>query len=260
MPMYIAQMLNSPLIEKYSLKSLQNIISIGAKFPTELRRKIEMYLSASCKINDNYGCSERASIMMEISEGKVIPFYNVEIKIIDECGNSLGPNQNGQICVRKNMAWSGYYGNQEATEDVYDKAGEWYKTGDMGNFDEDGYFHFVERIKDIIRLEIIDISPAEIEEIILQIPDITQCCVFGIPDELKFNILGALVIKKDGSGVTEEDVEKFVIAKAPDYISIAFTGGSYFADSFPLTSSGKIIRKEVAVIGKKLYEAKKLKK
>lgn len=254
MPMFIAQMLNSPLIESCSLKSLETIISIGAKFPIELRRRIERFLSRSCKISDNYGCSERGSIMMEIDYGKKIPFFNVEIKVIDECGNNLEPNQSGQICVRKNCPWSGYFGNKDATEDVYERSGNWYKTGDMGNFDENGYFHFVERIKDIIRLEMVDISPVELEEIILQLPDVAQVCVIGIPDQYKFNIAGALIMKKLGSKIVEEDIERYVAEKVPEYMHLE--GGAYFVDSLPLTSSGKVIRRDATAIGIKLYETR----
>ncbi|KAL5278267.1 hypothetical protein ACFFRR_003109 [Megaselia abdita] len=251
MPMFVAQMLSSPLIEKLSLKSLTSIFSMGAKLPIEMRRRIEKYLSKSCKIMDNYGNSERSSIMMEVSEGKSIPFFNVEIKIIDEKGQNLSCNQNGEICVRKDSIWSGYFGNKEATDEVYDLNENWYKTEDMGYFDENGYFHFVERIKDIIRLDIVDISPVELEEIILQMDNVAQVCVFGIPHELKSSIVGALVIKKSESKITEKDIEKFVAEKAPDYMHLE--GGAYLVDSLPLTSTGKIIRKDATAIGIKKY-------
>lgn len=252
MPMFIAQMLHSPSIEKCSLESLQSVVSIGAKFHGELRHRLAKHLSKSCKISDNFGCSERGSIMMELSEHKVIPFYNVEIKIIDEYGNSLDANQDGQVCVRKDSPWSGYFGDQEATDEVYDRSENWYKTGDLGHFDEKGYFYFVDRIKDIIRLEMFDISPAELENIILGMPDVAEVCVFGIPHEFKFNIAGALVIKKSEGQITEKDVERHVAKKAPEYMHLE--GGAYFVDGFPLTSTGKIIRRKVSEIGANLYE------
>lgn len=254
MPMFVAQMLNSSLIDTCSLRSLKSVISIGAKFPKELRRRLEKHISKTYKISDNFGCSERGSIMMEIDEDKVIPFYNVEIKIIDDFGNSLEPNKNGQVCVRKHSPWAGYYGDKGATEEVYDRSDNWYKTGDLGHFDDKCNFHFVERINDIIRLEMFDISPVELEDVILQITDVAQVCVFGVPHELKFNIAGTLIIRKSGSKITEKDVEEHVAGRAPSYMHLE--GGVYFVDCLPLTSSGKIVRRKVTEIGNKLYRSR----
>lgn len=249
-------MLVSTLMKVCSLKSLKSVVSIGAKLPKELRIRFEKHLSKSCKVLDNYGCSEMGPITLEVAENKIIPYFNTEIKIIDKNGNSLGHTQNGEVCVRKMNPWFGYFGNKKATEAVYDRLENWYKTGDMGHFDKEGFFHFLERIKDIIRLESFDISPVELEEIILQMPEVAQVCVFGVPHELKMNVSGALVIKKSASTVTEKEIEEYVAEKAPSYMHLE--GGAYFVDCFPLTTSGKIVRKKATDIGVDMYRRRLL--
>ncbi|KAL5278266.1 hypothetical protein ACFFRR_003108 [Megaselia abdita] len=237
MPYHISQILNSTEIQKRSITSLREILTIGSKLSTKVLERFQKHLSPTCLICDNYGCSERGTISLQYQGSKPGIYYNTDVKVIDENNNNLGPNRNGQICVRKGIPWSGYYRNESSTKEIYDSVGDWYKTGDMGRFDEDSCLHLIERMNDIIQLENCNISPSEVEEIVLEIEDVVQTCVVGAGDKS----VAAFVVKKfSGCDLQEGDVKDYVFQRIPIRLDV------YFVNKLPMTSTGKVIRNEVA--------------
>lgn len=243
MPSHISQILHSSDIERKSLHSLTDILTIGSKLPQKILQRFKNLLSKTCLICDNYGCSERGTISLNYQGTKAGIYYNTEVRILDENDNNLGPNQTGQICVRKGIPWSGYYKNQKTTEKIYDSVGDWYKTGDMGRFDEEGYLHLVERMDDIIQLGNCNISPSEVEEIVFEMEDVVQVCVVGVAEQVT-----AFVVRKSGSRLKEVDLKELVSRN----MSVRLDGGVHFVDSLPMTTTGKVIRREVVKMTKSL--------
>lgn len=237
MPSHISQILNSLEMQPKSLHSLKDILTIGAKLSKSVYNRFREQLSKSCIIIDNYGCSERGTISLQYPDSKPGIYYNTDVKIVDENNNNLEPNRNGQICVRKGIPWSGYYRNEQQTKEIYDSAGDWYKTGDMGRFDENCCLHLVERMNDIIQLGNCNISPSEVEEIVLELKDVVHTCVVG--DTVA--IATAFVVKKSGCNLDKIDVEDYVFAR----ISMRLDGGVHFVENLPLTPTGKVIRRDV---------------
>ncbi|KAL5278031.1 hypothetical protein ACFFRR_002961 [Megaselia abdita] len=255
-PRNIALILNSPDIEKKSLKSLKTVNCGGAKLPLDIRQRFKKYLNPYCILFFAYGCTETGLIAAAFEERKLdstgIVGFNNEIKIVDENGNNLGVGEDGEICMRSPVKWNGYYGDKNATDEVYDVESGWYKTGDKGHFDEDGYLYIVDRIKEIMKSKGYHISPSEIEEVVLELPEVADVCVVGIPDVVTINLPAALVIKRNGMSLPEETILKYVAGKMPHYKHL--TGGVYFVDSLDRTPSGKILRGKAREVAERLYK------
>ena len=254
-----ALILNSRNLGTKTLESLKSISCTGEKLSLETRKKYDKYLSPDCKFIYSYASSERSSMSFTTtneyneSSGKLGP--NISMKITDENGNQLGPNEHGEICIKRDIPWNGYYGDQKLTDEVYDPETLWYKTGDVGYFNEEGDLFVVHRLNEVIvvsPVERYEISPSEIEEHILKMPEVTDCCVVGIPDDANIHLIGALVVKAKGTDLVEESVTKFVENNMP--ICNRLMGGVYFVDSIPLTSTGKVLRREAVKIAQELYK------
>jgi len=135
-------------------------------------------------------------------------------QIIDvESNEALGPNKTGEICVRGPTIMKGYIGNDEATADIIDGEG-WLHTGDIGHYDEDGFFYITDRKKELIKYKGYQVSPTELEQILLTHPDVNDVAVGPVVDETAGEIPKAYVVRKPGSTVTEEDIINFLHGNA----------------------------------------------
>ncbi len=244
--MFIAEF-SHPMFDIFDLSSLRTGIMAGSPCPIEAMKKVvkDMHMT---EITSVYGLTEGSPGFTQTSVddplekrvetvGKPLP--NCEVKIVDpETGETLGTNQTGEICCKGYNVMKGYYKMPEKTKEVIDKDG-WLHSGDLATCDEEGYYSIVGRIKDMIIRGGENIYPREIEEFIHTIDDVMDVQVVGIPDEKYGEIIGAFVIKEEGSQLTSEDIKDYAsnrIAryKVPKHI--------FFVQEFPLTASGKIMK------------------
>lgn len=214
LPMNLAAINSSPSKLKKSIKSLKVVFSTGAIMHPETLKDFKELVDPKCRFIQGFACTEKGLITLNFfgkcdgSCGVVAP--NVEIKIIDENGNCVGPNVDGEIVTRNFLPWKGYYEDEEATKEVYDQETDWYKTCDLGHFNENGDLFIVDRIKEIIKSKEYHVSPTEIELHISKMKGILEVCVVGIPDPLTNNLPAALVVKAIDSEVLENDILKHV--------------------------------------------------
>ena len=103
----------------------------------------------------------------------------------------------------------GYIGNEEATRNTIDADG-WLHTGDIGYYDQDGFFFVTDRIKELIKYKGSQVAPAELENILLSHPEVVDAGVVGAPDEEAGELPRAFVVKREGSAVTEDEIATFV--------------------------------------------------
>lgn len=182
---------------------------------------------------------------------------------------SLGPNEEGEICVRGPIVMKGYIGNEAASKETVDADG-WLHTGDVGYYDEDGFFYITDRKKELIKYKGLQVSPTELEKILLSHPDVQDAAVAPIPDETAGDLPRAYIIKRPGSTLTEKEVATFIAGKffclqknsgevytlfvSADKVSPhkRLRGGVIFVDSIPKTATGKIMRRELKNIKSKL--------
>lgn len=203
-------------------------------------------------LNEFYGQTEcnlvvaNCQKIMEIrpgSMGRPIPGHTVAI--IDEDGHEVAPGTEGQIAVRSPdpVMMLKYWNNPTATENKY--RGEWLLTGDQGRMDEDGYFWFVGRDDDVITSAGYRIGPGEIEDCLTKHPAVSLAAAIGVPDLLRTEVIKVFVkLMPDhvGDAALEEDIRAFVKARLSPH---EYPRLIEFVDELPLTSTGKIRRKDL---------------
>ncbi|XP_055544510.1 uncharacterized protein LOC129729738 [Wyeomyia smithii] len=243
-PSHALAILNDPTVGMADFSSLRMVICGGGAVSPDLKRSFEMYLSKG-KFVVAYGLSEIGGLgsLSDVAykNGSVGVLTNgAQAKIVDDEENVVGLGEQGELLIKRPFVFMKYYGNPESTAEMLDEDG-WLHTGDIAYVDEDGLLYVVDRKKDIIKYAGYQISPTEIENVILQVPGVTAVCVTGIP--VPGNDLPvALVIKSPGSTVAENDIVDAVASAMVDFKHLR--GGVYFVASFPMTPSGKILRRK----------------
>lgn len=242
--MFIAE-LNHPMFSMFDLSSLRTGIMAGSPCPIETMRQVidKMHMT---DVTIAYGLTEGSPVMtqtrtddpIEVKVGTVgreLP--GIEVKIFDpETGTELPVGQQGEVCCRGYNVMRGYYKNPNATAETIDKDG-WLHSGDLGVKDENGNFKITGRIKDMIIRGGENIYPREIEEFLYQLPGIQDVQVAGVPSPKYGEQVGAFIILKQGTSITEEEIQDYCRGqisrfKIPKYI--------FFMDEYPMTASGKI--------------------
>jgi len=163
------------------------------------------------------------------------------VKVVcPESGNALGANEKGEIWIKGPQVIKGYYKNEEGTKATITDDG-WLKTGDIGYYTEDKYFYVVDRLKELIKVKGIQVSPSEIEATLRTHPSIADVAVVGIPHPELGEAPRAFVVKKS-EGATEVEIVAFLKGKLSSHKQLA---GVSFVDEIPKALSGKILRKDL---------------
>ncbi|KRF61040.1 ATP-dependent acyl-CoA ligase [Bacillus sp. Soil768D1] len=166
------------------------------------------------------------------------PTIGYEVKIVDEIGNEVQNGQSGQIVVKGipgRSLMKGYYKNLEATKETLRDG--WLYTGDNGRIGDDGYFYFVDRIKDMIKRAGENVAANEVESALADYEGVYEAAVISIPDEMRDEAIKAYVILHKNSNITEDELilycrKRLAKFKVPDTIE--------FVDEFPRTAVGKV--------------------
>ncbi|KAG5870294.1 hypothetical protein JTB14_020368 [Gonioctena quinquepunctata] len=242
-------MAKSPLLSKYDLSSIIAVFCGAAP----LHRDIEDILKQRLKIplvRQGYGLTEAnlAITLMKSNDlnklgsvGKVLTYMSIIVRD-PESGKWLGPNKVGEICVKGPMMMKGYYRNEQATRETFTSDG-WLKTGDLGHYDDDGYFYIVDRLKELIKYKGYQVAPAEIEALLINHPKVLDVGVVGAPDEVAGELPLAFVVKKEGVDVTEEELQEYVAKRVSTQKRLR--GGVIFVPLIPKNPTGKILRREL---------------
>ncbi|KAL5276276.1 hypothetical protein ACFFRR_001858 [Megaselia abdita] len=245
----------SPILPTTDLSSLTLYILAGGAIPFHILQKVKQFMPNAI-ISGGYGCSELAAccttgeVKAPNANGHVRE--NHEITIIDDDGNNLGVGDTGEIVVKRPTNWLGYHGNEEATKGIWINGCIY--TGDLGYFDENETLFVVDRKKEILKYKNFHYSPNEIEQVILELPEVVEVSVVGIPDLIMTDLPAAAVVKKENSFLSEKDIYDHVARKMVDFKHLR--GGVYFVDAVPKTASGKNLRRIVKEMLTKLYNAK----
>lgn len=205
------------------------------------------------QIDDVYGLSETSPIMCmsPIGRGKIgsfgIPVPNVEVAIIDPESTKFAPlGEVGEIIVKGPSVFKGYWKRPEETENCFVEIdGEkWFRTGDLGTMDEEGYFYFYDRKRDRIKYKGYSVFAREIEEVLKAHPQIKDAGVIGVPDtKVGENVKAVIVLEREARGkLSEEDILKYCEERMAHYKCpriIEFRG------EVPKTDVGKVSRREL---------------
>ncbi|XP_014467589.1 PREDICTED: luciferin 4-monooxygenase [Dinoponera quadriceps] len=237
-----------PLVDKYDLSSIKTIACGAAPLSEEIHKAVGKRLNVS-EIREGYGLTETTLGVLwstgdNTKPGRFILAPGTSAKIIPlgEFGTdkTSGPNCKGELCFKGDLIMKGYCNNEESTRATIDKDG-WLHTGDVGYYDEEGYFYVVDRIKELIKYKGYQVPPAELEAILLTCPGVTDAAVIGIPDERAGELPMAFIVKQDNFNVCEKDIVQYVNERVSSPKRLR--GGVRFVNSIPKTASGKILRR-----------------
>ncbi|XP_073814042.1 uncharacterized protein isoform X2 [Musca autumnalis] len=252
-PVHLVELLDCPIFTKENMSTFKMLTCGGGYVSKQVVEKLLAVLP-QLLIIIGYGMTEVSGVAINIgaqrslSVGKLCA--NIQLRIVDDDGHNLGPNETGEILVHLPYSWSGYYGNPMETQRMYDSLG-WYHTGDLGYMDEDGYLYIVDRKKDILKYKGVHFWPGEIENAIRELPDVVDCCVVGLLDERYGDVSGALVLKRSGSKLTAKEIVDHVRNRLVDPHK-QLHNGAFFVDKLPQNNNGKLLKREAKEVLKSL--------
>ena len=166
-----------------------------------------------------------------------LPLLGREVRIVDDALQDVPRGQTGAIVVRGEPLFSGYWGNAEATAACMRDG--WFLTGDNGRFDEDGYLHFFDRSKDVIKRAGENIAASEVERVLNDHPAVLESAVIGVFDPLRDEAVKAFVVRQPGATVGEDDLRDWCARRLAKFKVPSFVE---FRDELPKTSIGKIMK------------------
>lgn len=246
-PTLFNALMNHPQVKPEDLSSLRHCISGGAPLPLEVRTTFEGL--ANCQLVEGYGLSETSPVattnppggmVKENSIGQPVPQTVISIRSLEDPDKEMPLGEDGEVCISGPQVMKGYWQNEEATKAVF--TGDFFRTGDVGHFDEDGFIYLIDRIKDIIICSGFNVYPRRIEDAIYEFPAVEEVTVIGVPDDYRGEAPKAFIKLKPGQSATSEDILKFLEPKLskiemPDHIE--------FRDELPKTMVGKLSKKEL---------------
>lgn len=208
-PHQIVLMMKNDHFNKTDLSSLKFLLVGGSKVPLHLKTDVSYHLPSGY-VHVGYGMSEIAGVASidfptkndKDTVGQLVG--GIRVKIIDEHGNRCGVNVDGEICIKTTYKFLGYYGNQQANDEIFDEEG-FIVTGDIGHFDEEGYLYVIDRKKDLLKYCGFQISPSEIDAYLIESSHIKLACVVGIPDTMG-DLPAAVIVRTEGSEISEEEI------------------------------------------------------
>lgn len=197
------------------LSSVRAILCGGSKLSVGIAVEMLGYLKDG-EVRQIYGMTEvgggTTSISIRTEEDTSVGQLSlgIQMKIVDDDGNRCGVNECGEICTITKYKFLGYYKNEEATANSFDEEG-FFKSGDIGYFDENGNLYLVDRIKDMIKYCSSQVSPTEIEQYLIQNPSINSVCVVGIPDPVVGDLPAAVIVQNENEDpISREEIEQLV--------------------------------------------------
>ncbi len=173
------------------------------------------------------------------SMGRGIP--GVELRVVNENGELIKPGETGEVIARGDNIMMGYFADEEGTKNAI-RNGGWLYTGDLGTVDEDGYIYLTARSKEIIKVRGKRISPKEIEAVILALPEVIDCNIEGVEDEIEGEMLKAIVtVRKDSIGSLTRDR---LIQHCSQHLALFKVPQVYeFKDDLTISATGKKIKR-----------------
>ncbi len=243
-PPIVLALAKSPLVETYDLSSLRVLFSGAAPLGVSVAQAASDRLG--CRVIQGYGLTETSPVTHATRcneehpkiAGIGQPLPDTEARIVDmSTGADLGPNQEGEICVRGPQVMKGYLNRPDATAAMIDPDG-WLHTGDVGYADEDGCFFIVDRLKELIKYKGMQIAPAELEAVLLSHPSVADAAVIPVANEEAGQVPKAFVVLK--GDVAPDQVMGYVAERVAPYKKLRYVE---IVDQIPKSPSGKILRR-----------------
>ena len=244
-PVMTSAILTCPTRNSYDVSSLRWAIGGGEKTPEARIRAFSDYFK-NARYIDAYGLTETCGGDTFMEAGREIEkigstgraIAHVEIEIRDDAGHTLPAGQNGEICLRGPKVTQGYWNDPEKTAAAF--FGDWFRTGDVGYLDDDGFLYLTDRKKDMIISGGENIASSEVERVIYELPEVREVAVVGMPDERWGEKPVAVVVI--GNGATLD------LARLAEHCRARLAGFKVpkqliIRDSLPRNPSGKVVKR-----------------
>lgn len=246
-PTMYQMMTQAPNWPEANLSSLRFCTSGGAPLPVPL---VEQYTrEKGVRFKQGFGMTEFGPGIFALAPEDAIrkagsigrPNFYVDARIVDQDGNFLGPDREGELVLKGPSYCSGYFNDPEATAAAVDEKG-YFHTGDIARYDPEGYFYIVDRLKDMYISGGENVYPAEIESVLYRHPAVHMCAVLGVPDPQWGEVGLACVVLRPGMIASEDELLQFLSQnlakfKVPKRVK--------FVESLPISAAGKILKREL---------------
>lgn len=246
-PAVLGQMLSHPLAATADLSSLRTLMYGASPIPPDvLKRSMQLFPNAS--FVQMYGATETCGTIVYLPPedhdvggtprmaGCGKPYPEVELRIIGSDGQDMAAGEIGEVLVRSPLVMSGYHRLPDASAQAFDDG--WYRTGDSGRLDADGYLYLHDRVKDMIVSGGENIYPAEVENVLHDHPAVRDCAVIGVPDDRWGEAVRAIVVRS--GPVQADELIGFARARLAGY---KLPKAIDFVDELPRNPSGKILKR-----------------
>lgn len=249
-PTMFVGFLNHPRRDQFDLSSLRFAVSAAAPLPPEVQQQFEAVTGGI--MVEAYGLTETgpAATMDPIGHPRPrsigVPLPDTDLKIVDvETGEQeLPQGEIGEIIIKGPQVMKGYWKMPTETANALrtgpDGQPGWFFSGDLGYMDEDGYFHIVDRKKDLIICGGYNVYPAEVEAVLYEHPKVKEAAIVGVPDMTRGETVKAYIVLKEGETATEEEIiafcrERMAAYRVPRIVE--------FRDELPKSIIGKVLRR-----------------
>lgn len=235
-------LLNHPRINEVDFSHLKVTSAGGMALQTSVaERWAKLTGNTPC---EGYGLTETSPVLSSnpvdgtVRVGTIgVPWPSTQMKIIREDGTDAPIGEAGEIVARGPQVFKGYYNRPEETAKAM--LDDWFKTGDVGVMNEDGFFKIVDRKKDMILVSGFNVYPNEIEDVVAQCPGVSEVACIGVPDEKSTEVVKIFVVRKDPA-LTEETIKAFCRENLTPYKIPRIIE---FRDELPKSNVGKILRR-----------------
>lgn len=234
-------LLNNPDFKNLDFSHLKGSVAGGMALQDAVAKKWEQVTRTP--LLEGYGLSETSPVLCcnpldgKHRRGTIgLPVPNTEVAVFDDDGNRLPEGETGELCARGPQVMSGYW--EKDNEGVFfDK--EWFRTGDIGIMDTEGFFKIVDRKKDMIKVSGFNVYPNEIENVLAGHPKVLEVAAIGVPDEKSGEVIKVFIVKRDQS-LTEKEVKDYCHENLTNYKVPKLVE---FRTELPKTNVGKILRR-----------------
>ena len=238
-------MANHPDFDKVDWSTL--VLSVGGGMAVQQATAQLWLQKTGCPICEGYGLSETSPaatcnpVDTTAYSGTIgMPMPDTDVVLLDDDGNVVGPGERGEIAIRGPQVMAGYWQRPDETAKVMTADG-FFRTGDIGEVDERGFFKIVDRKKDMILVSGFNVYPNEVEDVVSLLPGVLECAAVGVPDEKAGEAVKIVIVKKDPA-LTEADVRAWCETNLTGYKRPKIVE---FRSDLPKTNVGKILRREL---------------
>ena len=229
----------------WPFKNIRFCVSGAAPLTQEIKDRFEQKFSVP--ILEGYGLTETSPVVSVNTEelqkiksvGPALP--SVSTLVVDENGNEVPRNHEGELCVKGPNVFRGYWGNETATRDAFTEGG-WFKTGDIVEVDDDGFIFIKDRKKDMIIIKGLKVFSAQVEAIICEHPAVEECAIIGVPDGRGGEFIKLYAVKKEGAELNEKEFRMFLKTHLDNYKR---PRDFEFVEELPKNALRKVLKREL---------------